>query len=116
MKILSFFIPKELQSNTFVISLHAQFIARGNLSPRQINSLKDILDIEEDFYDWEYKCENENSGDYSDLKDKLVKNRFRSVKGRNKCIRAMQSIINGTPNYQLINEALGLVDYRKRYR
>lgn len=117
MKILSFFIPKELQSNTFVISLHAQFIARGNLSPRQINALKDILDIDEDFYEWDYECKDTNdyAGDYSDLKAKLIRNRFRSVKGKNKCIRAMQSIINGQPNNRLIAEALGLVDYRKRY-
>ena len=43
MKILSFFIPKELQSNQFILSLYRQAEVSGkDLSPRQINALKDM--------------------------------------------------------------------------
>ncbi len=110
MKILSYIIPKELQNNQFMKSLYGQFTQTGKLSPRQVNALKDMLDIEEDFYEWDYECRNTNecAGEYSDLKTKLARNRFKTVKGKNRCIRAMQSIINGTPNRALIDEALGL--------
>jgi hypothetical protein len=86
----------------------------GKLSAKQFNALKDALDIEEDFYRWDYECKdtNEYASDYSDLKAKLIRNKFKSVKGRNKCIRAMQSIIDGTPNYYLIEDALSRVDWR----
>jgi hypothetical protein len=115
MKILSFFIPKILQSNEFIKSLHHQFIKDNKLSVRQTNALKDILDIDEEFYDWDYECNDEHSGNYSDLKNKLIRNRFKAVKGRNKCIRAMQSIIDGKPDHYLIQEALGTAFNPRRY-
>jgi hypothetical protein len=116
MKILSFFIPKELQSNQFIKSLYRQ--AQGSektLSTRQLNALKDMLDIDEDFYNWDFECDNDHAGNYNDLKNKLIRNRFKTVKGKNKCIRAMQSIIDGKPDHYLIQEALGTNFNPRRY-
>ena len=117
MKILSFFIPKELQNNQFIKSLHTQFHNKGGaLSIRQINALKDMLDIDEEFYDWDYRClDDRHSGNYNDLKNKLIRNKFKTIKGKNKCVRSMQSIIDGKPDHYLIQEALGTNFNPKRY-
>jgi hypothetical protein len=117
MKILSFFIPKELQGNQFILSLYRQTEISGkDLSLRQINALKDMLDIDEEFYDWDYKClDDRHSGNYTDLKNKLIRNKFRTIKGKNKCVRAMQSIIDGKPDHYLIQEALGTNFNPRRY-
>jgi hypothetical protein len=114
MKILSFFIPKELQCNEFIKSLHMQVHNKGGvLSTRQMNALKDILEIDEEFFDWDYRCLDERyAGDYNDLKNKLIRNRFRSIKGKNKCVRAMNSIIAGKPDYYAIEDSLGRISYR----
>jgi hypothetical protein len=114
MKILSYYIPMALQKNEFLKSLHEQFHNKGGkLSPRQLCALKDVLDIEEDFYSWDYKCINDRyRNDYELLKSKLIADRFKTVKGRNKCIRAMQSIIDGKPDFYLIEDALTRLDWR----
>ena len=116
MKILSYYVPKNLQSNEFIRSLHQQVnVKDGKLSIRQMNALKDMLDIDEEFYNWDYECKDENSGNYNDLKNKLIRNRFKTVKGKNKCIRAMESIIIGKPDHYLIQEALGMNFKPSRY-
>lgn len=107
MKIMSFIIPVDLRSNDFIKSLHKQFEEKGELSKRQVWALADVLEIEEEFYEWDYNPTIEESS-YEELKAKLKRNRFRKIKNRNKCIRAMHSIINGKPEYRLINDALGL--------
>lgn len=114
MKILSYIIPKALQNNAFMRSLEQQCKTKGELSTRQVWALRDMLDIDEEFFDWDYRCLNElHQENYKDLKNKLKRDKFRSVKGKNKCIRAMQSIIDGKPDHYLIREALGL-DYQPR--
>lgn len=113
MKILTFTIPKELQSNSFMISLFTQFTRDGKLSKKQSCALQDMLEIDEEFYNWDYTCTNERFAyDYNALLAKLNKDRFRSVKTKNRCIRAMQSIIDEKPDTYLIDEALGRIDYR----
>lgn len=114
MKILSYYIPRDLQNNVFLRSLHEQVHSKGGkLSTKQLNALKDALDIEEDFYNWDYKCTNDNYvNDYELLKSKLIADRFKTVKGRNKCIRAMSSIIIGAPDYYLIEDALRRIGWR----
>lgn len=114
MKILSYYIPKDLQNNTFLKSLHEQVYNKGGkLSIKQLNALKDALDIDEDFYNWDYKCTNDRyANDYDLLKNKLIANRFKTTKGRNKCIRAMQSIIDNKPDYYLIEDALARLAWR----
>ena len=116
MKILSYIIPKQLQKNHFVQSLHKQFEEKGKLSPKQAEALEDILEITLDFYDWKYEPKNEElQEDWDNLLAKLTRNRFRSVKNRNKCIRALESIIAEMPRWDLIDEALGK-NYNYGYR
>lgn len=108
MQIMSFIIPKDLRSHNFIQSLHAQFDKTKVLSYKQICALKDILEIDEEFFNWDYECQDEHwKDDYQKLKEKLIRNRFRSIKNKNKCVRAMQSVIDGCPNNSLIDDALG---------
>jgi len=107
MKIANFIIPKSLQSNDFIKSVHKQFQEKGELSKKQVWVLADVLEIEEDFYEWNHIPTIEEQT-YEELKAKLIRNRFRKTKNRNKCIRAMYSIIDEKPDYALINDALGL--------
>lgn len=116
MKILSYVIPKALQSNTFIRSLELQFKKSGELSKRQLWALRDMLDIDEEFFDWDYICLDKlYQENYKDLKNKLKRDKFRTIKGKNKCVRAMQSIVDGKPDHYLIREALGLDYQPKRY-
>lgn len=112
MKILSFQIPKDLQG-AFIYSLKQQFDKNGSLSRKQTWALKDILEIDEEFFNWDYVCSNERfSYDYNSMLVKLKKDRFRSVKTKNRCIRAMQSIIDEKPDTYMIDEVLGRIDFR----
>lgn len=96
-----------------MISLFTQFTRDGKLSKKQAWALKDMLEIDEEFYNWDYVCDNPNlSGDYSDLLAKFKRDRFRSVKTKNKCVRAMESIIQNAPDTYLINDALGRISFR----
>lgn len=115
MKILSYIIPKQLQINTFVQSLHKQYTEKGKLSIRQQDALEDILEIVLDFYDWDFKPNEELQEDWDNLIAKLTRNRFRVNKNRNKCIRALESIIEGEPRWDVINDALGK-NYNYGYR
>jgi len=108
MKIFDFIIPKDLQTNGFILSLHEQLEKKGKLSFKQIWALEDMLEIEYDFYGWDFVPENEEiKEDWDKLIAKLKRNRFRSNKNRNKCIRALESIIDDDPIHWLIDEALG---------
>lgn len=116
MVILSYIIPKSLQSNDFVKSLHKQFEEKGQLSIRQTEALVDMLEIDLDFFEWDAKCLDENyQDDFEKLMAKMKRNRFRKVKTRNKCIRAIESIIEGKPRPSLIADALG-ENFQYRYR
>lgn len=118
MFILDYIIPKDLQSNNFIQSLHAQFEEKGELSKRQKFALEDMLEIELDFFGWEFKPDPSNEDiceEWDILISKLTRNRFRKVKNKNKCIRALESIIYGQPDQRLIDDALGRnFDYRYR--
>lgn len=115
MKILSYIIPKELQRNEFIRSLHLQYKSKGELTKRQTWALRDMLDIDEDFYNWDFVCENTYSEKYTEIMTKLKRNKFKTAKGRNRCIRAIQSIIDGKADNYLIAEALGVGFNPKRY-
>ena len=120
MVILGYIIPKRLQQNDFVKSLARQFEEKGKLSKKQTHAIEDMLEIELDFYGSEFKPDPEDEWlcqEWDLLFAKYRRNRFRSTKGRNKCIRAMESIIDGEPNEWLIDEALGR-NYQpyRRYR
>lgn len=119
MKILGYIIPKDIQENNFIKSLHKQADKRGKLSQNQMYALKDMLDIEEEFYEFPDKFPMSN--DYSHWKyyyDKLIaklkRDRFRKVQTKNSCVRALQSFVDLNPNRKLIDKALGLnYDYRR---
>jgi tRNA U34 5-carboxymethylaminomethyl modifying GTPase MnmE/TrmE len=120
MVILSYIIPKDLQKNSFVQSLHKQFEEKGELSRRQTHALEDILEIELDFFGWSFEPPKEDEHicqEWDLLLAKMTRNRFRKIKNKNKCIRAMETIINGEPNYGMINDALGrnFQTYRRWY-
>lgn len=115
MRILSYIVPKELQGNEFIRSLHLQYKSKGELTKRQTWALRDMLDIDEDFYNWDFVCENTYSEKYAEIMTKLKRNKFRAAKGRNRCIRAIQSIIDGKADNYLIAEALGVGFNPKRY-
>lgn len=116
MRILSYIVPKELQGNEFIRSLHLQYKSKGELTKRQTWALRDMLDIDEDFYNWDFVCKNPNiSGAYDDIMTKLKRNKFRTAKGRNKCIRALQSIVDNKADNYLIAEALGTGFNPRRY-
>lgn len=116
MRILSYIVPKELQGNDFIRSLHRQYKSKGELTKRQTWALRDMLDIDEDFYDWDFVCKIPGvSGNYDDIMTKLKRNKFRATKGRNKCIRALQSIVDGKVDNHLIAEALGKGFNHRRY-
>jgi len=126
MKILGYIIPKDLQSVDFVKSLYTQAEKKGELTKGQIDALKDILEIEEEFFHFPDKCPMEETPDYKDddgdfkhlqyqdyytLLNKLKRNRFKKVKKKNQCVRALQSYVDGKINYKLIEKALNR-DYR----
>ena len=116
MQIMNYIIPKSLQKNNFLLSLKDQYENKGKLSPKQIWALEDILEIELDFFDWNATCPLEDCQDEFDkLMAKMKRNRFRKIKNRNKCIRAIESILNENVNWALVNDALGL-NFNPYYR
>jgi hypothetical protein len=119
MVILNYIIPKSLQKNDFLKSLHKQFEEKGELSPRQTRALEDMLEIEMDFFGWDFEPPKDDERicqEWDLLLAKMTRNRFRKVKNKNKCIRAMETIINGEPNYGMIDDALGRNFQTYRYR
>jgi len=113
MKIEDYVIPSDLQSNSFIRSLKSQSETK-KLSERQLQSLIDILEIPIDFMNNDLPNKELYSDDkyeyflseYHILNNKLKRNRFRRVKNRNNCIRAIQTILNGNPDIELIDKAL----------
>lgn len=119
MVILNYIIPKALQTNDFVKSLHAQFTEKGELSIKQTEALEGMLDIRLDFFDWNFEPTEEDKEDWDDMIKKLKRNRFRSSKNYNKCVRALEYIVHGNKNQWLNDEVLGRnYDYYgyRRYR
>lgn len=113
MVILGYIIPKDLQENNFIQSLHKQADKKCKLSQNQMYALKDMLNIDEEFYEFPDKFPM--SDDYShwkyyyeELMKKLKRDRFRNVQTKNSCVRALQSFVDLNPNRKLIKIALGL--------
>lgn len=107
MRILDFTVPEYLRGDPFINSLHKQFIKSGVLSKKQVDALEDALEIELDFYGWDIPVPEEHREDFEKLLAKFRRNRFRGTKTKNRCIRAMNSIIDGVPRQSLIDGALG---------
>ena len=107
MRILNFIVPEYLRDDPFIISLHKQFTKSGTLTKRQTDALEDALEIELDFFGWDIPVPEKHRYDFEQLLAKYRRNRFRSTRNKNKCIRAMNSIIDGAPCQSLIDSALG---------
>lgn len=117
MKILTYIVPKHLEDNDFVKSIHSKYTKSGVLTVNQINAIQDVIGIELDFYDYEYIPHEDYTVDYSMLRDKLKNNKFTTAKGKNRVVRALNSIIENKPNQNLIDEALGRIQfYNKGWR
>jgi hypothetical protein len=97
MEIDGYIIPSSMQKNSFIQSLFTQFSKKGKLSKNQLNALKGMLDINEDFFQPNVECP-ESMIDcidlFNEIKEKLKKNRFNKVSSRNKHIRTLLSILN----------------------
>lgn len=105
MQILSYFVPHHLRTNFLIRNLHLQFQYTGKLSQAQTEVLEDVLEIELDFYGWDIPVQEDQHEDFTKLLKKFRRNRFKSVK--NKCVRAMNSIIAGEHRQDLIDDVLG---------
>ena len=115
MRILNFIVPKYLQDDPFIISLHKQFTKSGVLTKKQTDALEDALEIELDFYGWDAPVPEEHRVDFEELLAKFRRNRFRNTKNKNRCIRAMNSIVDGVPNQRLIYSSLGRGFFSRSY-
>jgi len=103
MQIGTYYIPLKLHENEFVKSLSSQFEKTGRLSQKQLNALEDILEIDVDFFGSDYEIADL---DFELLLAKYKRNRFKNIWTRNRCVRAMNSIINGNKNQELVDLAL----------
>lgn len=116
-EILDYIIPKSLQSNNFIKSLYLQYKKTGKLSERQIEGLRNILDIDNDFlvsgleFPEALKDSEVLKQDFEKLKRKYLNNKFKKAKNKNRCEKAIRSIINQQPDYGLIDEILN-PDYK----
>lgn len=115
MRILNFTVPKYLRGDPFIISLHKQFTKSGVLTKKQTDALEDALEIELDFYGWDVPVPEENRADFEQLLAKFRRNRFLNTKNKNRCIRAMNSIIDGWPRQSLIDSALDRIFFSPGY-
>lgn len=115
MQILDFLVPEYLRDNTFIISLHKQFIKHGTLTKKQTDALEDALEIELDFYGWDVPVPEEHREDFEKLLAKFRRNGFHTIKSKNRCIRAMNSIIDGAPSQSLIDSSLGRGFFNRGY-
>lgn len=107
--ILGFVIPESLKGNDFLKSLISQYIKKGSLSEKQIEYLQDILEVEVEFYDYEFYLPycHVLLEDYQDLRAKYKRNKFKGISGKNACARALISIADGSPRTDLIDRVLG---------
>lgn len=115
MQILNFTVPKYLRGDPFIISLHKQFTKSGVLTKKQTDALEDALEIELDFYGWDVPVPEGHRVDFEELLAKFRRNRFRNTKNKNRCIRAMNSIIDGAPSQSLIDSSLGRNFFNRGY-
>ena len=109
MKILDYYIPLHLQENNFFQSLHSQYEKSGKLSCKQIFALENYLGIEKDFFDWNTpipESQEHFKSKLEELKNKLKKDRFIYAANKNKCIKAIMSILNNSPDSFLIDSVL----------
>ena len=107
MRILNFIVPEYLRDDPFINSLHKQFAKSGALTKKQTDALEDALEIELDFFGWDIPVPEERREDFEKLLAKYRRNRFRSTRNKNMCVRAMNSIIDGVPDRSLIDDSLG---------
>ena len=115
MRILNFTVPKYLRCDPFIISLHKQFTKSGVLTKKQTTALEDALEIELDFYGWDAPVPEEHRADFEELLAKFRRNGFLKTKNKNRCIRAMNSIIDGAPSQSLIDSSLGRNFFNRGY-
>jgi len=103
MKILNYYIPKDKQSDRFIMSFKAQIDSGKNLSRRQIEVLEDNLEIELDFFNHHFVPLNKYKSIWDQILEKVNKNRFVKIKNKNRCIRALHSIMDGRPDNKNID-------------
>lgn len=73
MEILGYIIPKSLHKNNFINSLRTQAEEKGELSKKQVEALRDMVEIDEDFYHWDAECNDEKlKDDFDELMKKMV--------------------------------------------
>ena len=109
-EIYDYIIPEHLRNNKFIKDLHFQYLQNQSLSEKQIIALRNMLNIDDDFYveeleypeDLEVNFKNE----FNLLIEKFKRNRFKKAKNKNKCISAIKSILDLKPDYNLIDEIL----------
>jgi len=106
MKILDYIIPSHLQDSVFITALNAQFNLNGKLSKKQINVLRDILEIDEEYDDDIFKGDTREyySSYLEKLRSKLKRNRFKSLTKKNECIRCIYDILN--MDYKIYNNKI----------
>ena len=108
MKILNYIIPEDHQQNDFVQSLFEQFTKKGKLTEKQEFALRNCIEIEDDFLEDDVDVDLSSNlyEDFKLLKTKLHRNRFRYTATKNRCIKALQSIIHNKPDSYLIDKVL----------
>lgn len=117
MEIMGYSIPVEFQSNNFICSLFDQFETKGTLSKKQVEALENVIGVELEFNDFDFTVSKDHEcfNALNTLMKKLKANRFRKVKTRNDCIRAVKSIIDGSPRWQLIDYIINPRRYFYKY-
>ena len=118
MEILGYIIPKSLETNDFIRSIYEQS-KKKDLTLKQNEAFLDIIGYEEDFFEFDFPCPQDMivqglNVDFDSLKEKLKRDRFRKTSTKNKCIRALKSIIYSSPRYGIIDEVLERVNYWRR--
>jgi len=118
MEIMGYMVANQFKVNSFVVSIYNQIQEGKELLLKQKEAIENILEIELDFFDFEFTLpeNHEYYIRFNELRLKLYKNNFRKVKPKNNCIRAIQSIINDEPRLDLINQVLYPEDYYGRRR
>lgn len=113
MHIMNYYIPEDLRDNPFLLCLYRQENDGGEFSYRQIEELQDIIGISLDYWHYDvYHVEN-SQDDFDALLKKLKSNKFKNVNGRgagrNRCIRALNSLVENNPRRSLIYAVIALL-------
>lgn len=109
MKILDYTIPTELQNYDFLLSLKRQEESGKTFSKKQILSLRNVLEIEDDIFSLDFECPAsmyEFQKDFETLKNKLTRNKFKKVSSKNKHFYCFMSIVNEEPDRNMIKDLL----------